>query len=471
MNIALIGPSGAGKGTHAHRLIEQFDLLHLDTGELFHENLVNHTAVGFLAKRYLSKGTLVPDEVVDAVVAERLWHMDTGHGGVLFDGFPRTVSQAQFLDDYIQELDQHLDAVIYLNILDGHIEDRLLKRLVCPNCHLPYHPDFNPPQEEDICDACGVELSKRPDDIPEMLRVRQRAFRSVVKPLLDYYQSSHRLFIIDAEGSIEEVSTRIIDTVETIKRKESRTTSEADIEHVKTVAAPPPPSTRKPQKKTKLNLILVGAPGSGKGTQAEKLRNEFQLAHIATGDLFRENLKNKTDLGKLAKSYMDRGALVPDEVTEAMVEDRLSREKPDSGFILDGFPRTLPQAKALTEIMEHIHRHLDGVLYIKVADAAIETRLGGRRVCRQCQTPYHLEFKPSAKEGICDACGGELYQRDDDNPATIHSRLETFHQQTAPIINFYKDAGLLIEIEGEGDVSTVTTSTMAAVAELQKELS
>ena len=217
-----------------------------------------------------------------------------------------------------------------------------------------------------------------------------------------------------------------------------------------------------------LDLVLLGGPGSGKGTQAEQLSKELNLPHIATGDLFREHLNDATDLGKLAKTYMDRGELVPDDVTEAMVEERLARADTRDGFILDGFPRTLPQAHALTEMLAGLKRAIAGVLYINVTDEAIVNRLSGRLICRNCQTPYHKQFKPSKKPGVCDNCGGELYQRDDDNPNTVRSRLKTFHGQTEPLIGYYQKAGVLHEISGEGEVSQVIERSLAAARSLAK---
>lgn len=469
MNIALIGPSGAGKGTHALQLIKHFNLLPLVTGDLLRESTENHTAVGFLSQRYLSQGALVPDEVVDALVAERLWRTDPQQR-VLFDGFPRTASQAQFLDTFFGDLGRQLDTVIYLEISDDKIVERVLNRLICAHCHAPYHLTFKIPHKAGLCDVCGSPLHKRPDDITEMLRVRQRAFQRVIKPVLDYYQQSRRLLVINADGPIEKVSTEIISAVQALQNKESRSGVPEETQRAPVIESKSRPPTRKKVAKAACHLILVGAPGSGKGTQAEALRDAFQLAHIATGDLFRENLKNQTDLGKLAKSYMDRGELVPDDVTEAMVEDRLAKSPPDSGFILDGFPRTLPQANALTEILNHFERPLDAALYIKVPDTVIEHRLSGRRVCRKCQTPYHLIYKQPATDGVCDLCGGELYQRDDDNPQTIRSRLATFHLQTTPIIKYYQEAGVLFEIDGQGDVATVTRSSLAVIKTIQDSL-
>jgi adenylate kinase len=209
------------------------------------------------------------------------------------------------------------------------------------------------------------------------------------------------------------------------------------------------------------DLILVGGPGSGKGTQAEKLQAHLGLTHIASGDLFRENLNNETSLGQLAKRYMDRGELVPDDVTEAMVEERLARSDVNSGFILDGFPRTLSQAHALTEILNAGRRRIDGVIYIRVSDSEIVRRISGRLICRECQTPYHADFKPPESEGICDRCDGALYQRDDDNAETIRARLKTFHSQTVPIVEYYRNAGLLMEIDGEGPLDEVVLRTRA----------
>lgn len=190
------------------------------------------------------------------------------------------------------------------------------------------------------------------------------------------------------------------------------------------------------------------------------------MLHVATGDLFRENLRQATELGRLAKTYMDRGELVPDDVTDAMVEERLSRPDARDSFILDGFPRTTHQAEALTEMLARLHRRLARVLYIKVSDAAIVERLSGRMICRGCQAPYHQLFKPPKKSGSCDSCGGELYQRADDNPETVRARLVTFHRQTEPLIDYYRWAGLLHEIAGEGDVASIGGRSLAALRDL-----
>lgn len=215
------------------------------------------------------------------------------------------------------------------------------------------------------------------------------------------------------------------------------------------------------------SIILLGPPGSGKGTQAEKLSDQFNLKHIATGDLFRYNLKNETDLGKLAKSYMDKGNLVPDDVTVAMVKERLSRPDVASGVMFDGFPRNTDQADALGEMLAASGRALTGVLYLNVPDEEIIMRLSGRLTCRNCQATYHRVFNPPKVEGVCDLCGGELYQRADDSEETVTRRLEIYKENTAPLIDYYRERGILVEVNGVGTPAEITPKMNDAVAKLK----
>jgi adenylate kinase len=465
MTIALIGPSGAGKGTQAVRVVARFDWLHLSTGDLFREALDKKTALGLLAQKYMSRGELVPDEVVDAMIEEWLVNVRP-EKEILFDGFPRTRYQAQFLDELLEKTGRNLRAAIYLKLSDDEILKRLPGRIICQMCQTPYHLEFKPPARRGVCDRCRNELSHRKDDTPDVIRARLRVSHRVTGPLVEFYQRTDRLIIVDGNGSIDEVADAVFDAIQTVQKRSALLATAEEADKIRALKEPVPALTPAETKKASLNMVLLGAPGSGKGTQAEQLRNEFNLPHIATGDLFRENIKNQTDLGRLAKSYMDRGELVPDEVTESMVQDRLSRPDTSQGFILDGFPRTLGQAEALTEIMTEMRRRIDAVLYIKVPDEAIIERLSGRLICRNCQTPYHVKFNPPQAEGVCDVCGGELYQRDDDNPETVRARLKTFHGQTAPLIDYYTVAGLLVEIDGEGEVAQVVERTMNAVNNL-----
>ena len=209
-------------------------------------------------------------------------------------------------------------------------------------------------------------------------------------------------------------------------------------------------------------LILLGAPGAGKGTQADTISQQADLAHIATGDLFRENIRNETELGKQAKVFVNRGELVPDELTVRMLLDRLERPDCQKGCLLDGFPRTLDQAKALDVALKDRGQAVDKVLYINVGEEEVVARLGGRWTCRQCGAVYHEKYQPPKAEGRCDKCNGELYQRDDDKPGTVRNRLGVFNQQTAPLIDYYTRAGKLVEVNGEQDTASVGKDLLKA---------
>ena len=210
-------------------------------------------------------------------------------------------------------------------------------------------------------------------------------------------------------------------------------------------------------------IILLGPPGAGKGTQAQELKKRLGIAHVASGDLFRKAMEEGTELGLVAKSYIDRGALVSDEVTIAMILERLDEPDCRNGVILDGFPRTIEQAKALEEALAERGEAIAAVLHIRVSNKAIVERLSGRRICRNCQANYHVVFNPPKRAGVCDLCGGELYQREDDRPETVRKRLEVYLAQTAPLIEYYREAGLLTEIDGEQDIEGVIADLMAAI--------
>lgn len=208
-----------------------------------------------------------------------------------------------------------------------------------------------------------------------------------------------------------------------------------------------------------MKLILLGAPGAGKGTQAEKIVEKFGIPAISTGNILRAAVKDGTEMGLKAKSYMDAGQLVPDEVVIGIIKDRLKEKDCEKGFILDGFPRTIPQAQAL----EDANIVIDKVLDIEVADEKITKRMSGRRVCAKCANSYHLEYKKPKTEGVCDACGGELIQRKDDAPETVLARLEEYHQMTEPLKDFYQNLGKLVIVEGQEEVADTTALVFAAL--------
>jgi adenylate kinase len=204
-----------------------------------------------------------------------------------------------------------------------------------------------------------------------------------------------------------------------------------------------------------LRIILLGAPGAGKGTQAAVISQKLAMPHIATGDLFRAALGQGTDLGNKAKAYMDKGELVPDDVTVAMVLERISEEDAKSGYILDGFPRTVNQGTALDQALEVNQQSIDLAILVDVSDEELVRRLSGRSICRTCQTPYHSVNNPPKEAGVCDLDGGELYQRDDDKAETVGNRLQVYSNETAPLINFFESQGKLVRINGEQDISVV----------------
>jgi adenylate kinase len=218
-----------------------------------------------------------------------------------------------------------------------------------------------------------------------------------------------------------------------------------------------------------LNLILFGPPGAGKGTQAERLRKDFELPYIATGDMLRANVKEQTDLGKQAKAFMDAGDLVPDELIVAMAADRLSQDDAQDGFILDGFPRTIEQAQALEKQLSAMGRRVTAALLIDVPDEEVIRRMSGRRMCAKSGHSYHVEFDPPKHDGVCDQDGSRLVQRDDDKPEVIANRLRVYHAKTKPLVDYYDESGLMRRIDGTRDAADVHGHIRAVIATLRLE--
>lgn len=214
-----------------------------------------------------------------------------------------------------------------------------------------------------------------------------------------------------------------------------------------------------------LRAVLLGPPGAGKGTQAVRLVEKYEIPHISTGDIFRKNIKEGTELGKKAQEYMNAGALVPDELVVDLVRDRLQQDDCKNGFLLDGFPRTIFQAEKLDEFLSESNLKMDIVINLKVEKEALIKRLTGRRVCKDCGASYHIVNIPPKKEGVCDICGGELIQRKDDNIETVENRINVYEEQTAPLIGYYKEAGSLVDFDGEASLDEVFDAIVQAIGE------
>lgn len=214
-----------------------------------------------------------------------------------------------------------------------------------------------------------------------------------------------------------------------------------------------------------MKIIMLGAPGAGKGTQAKRLAEKYAIPHISTGDIFRANIKNKTELGRKAKEYIDQGLLVPDELTCSLVVDRIVKDDCANGYILDGFPRTIPQAHALDEALARLGEDMDFAIDVDVPDEAIVSRMSGRRACVGCGATYHIEFNPPKTEGICDDCGEALILRDDDKPETVQKRLDVYHSQTQPLIEYYKGKGILRKVDGTQPMDQVFEDILNVLGE------
>ena len=214
-----------------------------------------------------------------------------------------------------------------------------------------------------------------------------------------------------------------------------------------------------------MKIIMLGAPGAGKGTQAKMIAEKYGIPHVSTGDIFRANIKNGTELGMEAKKYMDQGQLVPDELTVKILLDRVAQDDCKNGYVLDGFPRTIPQAEALTAALEKIGQKMDYAIDVDVPDENIVKRMGGRRACVGCGATYHLVYAAPKKDGICDVCGGELILRDDDKPETVEKRLHVYHDQTQPLIDYYTKEGILKSVDGTKDLEEVFADIVAILGE------
>jgi adenylate kinase len=454
MHVALIGAPASGKATLSPRLARRFDLLRVSPDVLLRSNLSRQSTLGLLARRHIQRGDLLPDEIVAAMLEERMRQAPNARGA-LFEAFPRTVSQAAFLDEMLKGLGRRLDVVLRLTVTEEVVLERLQGRSVCQQCRSTFHRECEPfigcPEGE--CE--GEHLYRRDDDQPHLAGQRLRAFRRSSAPLMDLYQQAGKLVILDANGSPDAVERSAARVLEAFRERSLETATSEDVDRIRALRPVAKPLSEAQVQRPTLDVAFLGGPGSGKGTQSERLARELGIPHIATGDLFRSNIREQTELGRLAQTYMHGGELVPDEITDGMVRRRLGEPDAADGFVLDGFPRTLPQAEALTEMLNEMGRRLSSVVHLDVVDEVIVARLSGRLVCRECQRPFHETDNPfeSCPEGRCR--GEHLDRRDDDAPETVRARLRTYRAETEPLVGYYRELGILVEIDGQGDVEEV----------------
>jgi adenylate kinase len=385
LRIVLLGPPGAGKGTQAARLAATLGLAHVATGEVVRAHMSDGSALGQIAKDYADSGELVPDEIVIDMVLDRLTQPDCANGFVL-DGFPHSIAQARALDRRLGELGNPLDAAVGLEVSEDELYRRLASRA-------------------------------RPEDSEEIVRKRLHVLAGATRPLLDYYDEREILFTVPAAGTVDEVADRLLATPAEVSRR---------------AAAHP---TRQPP--TAMRVVLLGAPGAGKGTQAERLASAFGLAHVATGEVFRANVDDATPLGRIANDYLESGELVPDEVVIDMVMDRLAQPDCAHGFVLDGFPRNIAQARALDRRLGELGNPLDAAVGLEVSDEELYRRLAARA-------------------------------RPEDTEDTIRTRVHIFASTTRPLLDYYDEHGILLSVPAGGTVEEVTRRVLAASGEVAR---
>ncbi len=432
MNIAIIGPNWAGKTTCSKKIAKEFGLVRFSLGQMIKKSIHDHTFLGIMTRPYALRGNFVPDEVANAALEEKVTSNPEARGFV-FDGFPCTLYQAIYMIDLLQKEGSKLDGVVFMKATPDVTYARAME-----------HKNSNGQIEK----------------TPEGIIARINNYKSVAESILRLFAHSTSFLIVDAERPEDEVYSQIQKFIKDVEDKTfkpepiEKTESQIDQFLATYHLSEKTPVT------SHLNLVLMGPPGCGKGTHAAPLSEYLAVPAIATGNLFREHLKNKTPLGAIAGAFINLGRLVPDDVTAAIVKNRLNDNDAMHGFILDGFPRTVPQADALDTILTVSSRSLDGVIYINVPDDVIIKRIAGRRFCPKCQNTYHVVFNQPKVEGICDKDGEKLITREDDKQETVIKRLDAYRQQTLPVIEHYRQRGLLQEIQGDATLDVVSSRIM-----------
>jgi adenylate kinase len=421
LKLIILGPPAGGKGTACEVIKQQYNVVHLSTGDILRDNIKNQTELGKKVKPFMDNGQLVPDELIIDMIMNRLNENDCKTRGWLLDGFPRTGSQAEAM----VKKGVLPDAVIVLEVQDKAIEVRMGGRRTDPVTSVIYHMVFNPPPTEEIKNRLVI----RDDDTLDKIKVRLETYYKHANDVMKRFAGL--LKFVDANGDAKAVGQAVTRSIDGV------------------LGVPPKPKVTDP-----LKLIILGPPAGGKGTCCEVIKQQYNVVHLSTGDILRENIKNQTPLGLKVKPFMDNGQLVPDELIIDLVTDRLQQQDCQTrGWLLDGFPRTPSQSQFMVKkgILP------DAVIVLKVDDKAIEVRMGGRRTDPVTGVIYHVVFNPPPTEEI----KNRLVIRDDDTPDKIKVRLSTYYKHANEVTGSFK--GLTRDVDGNGDAKLVGRSVIRSI--------
>jgi len=387
LNIALFGPPGAGKGTQSKLLIEKYNLTYISTGDMLREEIVNKTPIGIEAKSIIERGDLVPDEMIVQIIETKVT-MNLETRGILFDGFPRTIVQAYILDGLLLKLNTSLTCMLSLEVPNDDLITRMLER---------------------------AKTSGRADDNLDVIKVRLKEYENKTKPVIEFYSEKGKYFPVKGVGGVDEIFRSLCQTIETTVPQNF------------------------------FNIVLLGKPGSGKGTQGEILARKNNLVYISTGKMLRQEIANDTEIGRIAKPFMERGEIVPDEIAIKLIERKIERNPSAQGFIFKGFPRTIVQAYILDGLLRRIDSRVSCMLNLKLTTIESIKRLNNRAKTERSR-PY------------------------DASAELIINRLEEYEKKTKPVIDYYKRQCSFFEIDGAGTPEEVNFRLEEAIKEVNKQL-
>jgi len=387
LNIALFGPPGAGKGTQSKLLLEKYNLTYISTGDILREEISNKTPLGIEAKGIIEKGGLVPDDLIVQIIEKRVT-MNLNTAGILFDGFPRTVVQAYILEGLLSKMNTSLTCMLSLEVPKDELISRMLER---------------------------AKIGGRADDTMEVIKVRLEEYENKTKPVIEFYKEKNKYFPIDGVGSVNTIFNKLIETIEGTMKQDF------------------------------FNVVLLGKPGSGKGTQGELLARKHNLVYISTGKLLRKEIAGNTEIGQIAKPYMERGEIVPDEIAIRLIEKKIHHHPTAAGFVFKGFPRTVVQAYILDGLLRRINSRVSCMLNLKLSTLDAIKRLNDR--------------------GKTDR--RRLYDVSTD---LILNRLDEYEKKTKPVIEYYKKQTIFFEVDGSGGEDQVNERLEDAMIKAVKQL-